>query len=70
MKILSKVKEAVQMSDFFYSTHMLRFEKEGEYRTLTGGLLSVVIIVVIVLGFANMIIDTLNMTNITTRTTV
>ena len=54
------------MTDFFYSTQLLRFQKEGEYRTFTGGLLSIGIIVAIIVGFANMIMDTLNKGTITT----
>jgi hypothetical protein len=45
---------------------MLRYEKESDYRTLTGGLLSLGIIATILTGFASMIMDTLNLTSIST----
>jgi len=61
MGILSKFKQAVKMTDFFYSSDMLRYENELEYRTLTGGILSLGIIITILIGFASMIIDTLNL---------
>lgn len=66
MKLLSLLKDLIEMNDFFYSTQLLRFKKEGEYRTLTGGILSIGIIVVIVVGFANMIMDTLKRNTFTT----
>jgi hypothetical protein len=52
------------MGDFFNSFQMLRFEKETEYRTFTGGLISVGIIITIIIAFASMIIDTVNRTTI------
>ena len=70
MKFLRMMKNMVEMSDFFYSTQMLRFQKEGEYRTLTGGLLSLGIIVTIVIGFTSMIRETLNRSSFTTSLTV
>ena len=66
MKFLRILKEAVEMSDFFYSTKLLRFQKDGEYHTVTGGILSIGIIIIIIVGFANMIISTVNRTTITT----
>jgi uncharacterized membrane protein len=43
---------------------MLRYNAETQYKTLTGGLLSISIFIFIVIGFANMISDTLNRTSI------
>ena len=54
------------MNDFFYSTQLLRFKQKGQYRTFTGGLLSLGIIVVIVIGFASMILSMLQRTTIST----
>ena len=51
----------------FYATDMLRFDKEGEYSTLTGGILSAGIIVAILVGFASMILDTLDLSVISTQ---
>ena len=43
---------------------MLRFDKEMEYRTFTGGIFSLGIIIAVLVGFANMIIDTLALNTI------
>lgn len=61
MSILKKVKHMLKASDFFYSTEMLRYDEEMEYRTLTGGIVSIGIIVTICIGFASMIMETLNL---------
>lgn len=65
--MMQRIKHLVKMTDFFYSSEMLRYEDELEYRTLTGGVLSLGIIVTILIGFASMIIDTINLTSITTQ---
>lgn len=52
------------MGDFFNSSQMLRFQKENEYRTLTGGIISICIIITIIISFASMILDTLNLSTI------
>lgn len=70
MKVLRMLKNTIEMGDFFYSTQMLRFQKEGEYRTLTGGILSIGIIITIVIGFTSMIGQTLNKSSFTTSLTV
>jgi hypothetical protein len=54
----------VKKVDFFNSFQLLRYEKETEYRTFTGGLISVAIIATIVIAFASMILDTLNRSSI------
>lgn len=51
----------------FYASDMLRYEKEGEYSTITGGIISVGIIIAILVGFASMILDTLDLSVITTQ---
>ena len=48
----------------FYSTELLRYQSNKDYRTVTGGIISLSIILMITLGFATMIIDTLNKTSI------
>jgi hypothetical protein len=52
------------MSDFFNSSQMLRFQNENEFRTLTGGIISIGIIITIIVSFASMILDTLNLSTI------
>ncbi len=57
---MQKIKDIVKMSDFFNSFQMLRYKQEAEYRTFTGGLISVGVIITIVIAFASMILDTVN----------
>lgn len=52
------------MNDLFYATEMLRYDKELEYRSFTGGLLSIAIIIAVIIGFASMILDTLSLSSI------
>lgn len=56
MGILKKVKDLIKSNDFFYSTEMLRFNEESDYKTLTGGFISLGIIIAILVGFMGMII--------------
>jgi hypothetical protein len=56
---LKKLKNLIKSSDLFYSNEMLRYENELEYKSLTGGVLSLALIVTIIIGFANMIILTM-----------
>jgi uncharacterized protein YaaQ len=46
---------------------MLRYEDAGKYRTLTGGIISLGITITIIIGFASMILDTLQLSAITTN---
>jgi archaellum biogenesis protein FlaJ (TadC family) len=57
---MQKIKDIVKMSDFFNSFHILRYKQEAEYRTFTGGLISVGVIITIIIAFASMILDTVN----------
>jgi hypothetical protein len=68
--MLEKVKRMIKCTDFFYSTEMLRYDDEEEYRTLTGGILSMGIIITTVIGFASMILQTLDLSSITTQVEV
>lgn len=64
MGFLHRLKSIFKEVDFFHSTQMLRFRGESEYKTLTGGIISVAIIIVILIGFSQMIINTLNLSSI------
>lgn len=64
MHLRTMFKNLVKMNDFFHSVQLFRYEKESDYRTFTGGLISLVIIIVITIGFAQMIISTFNLTTI------
>lgn len=61
---MERVKQLVKLSDFFNSFQMLRFNKETEYRTITGGIVSIGVIITIIIAFASMIKDTINRSTI------
>ena len=44
---------------------MLRYDNDTEYKTVTGGIITISIIILVTVGFANMISDTFNRTAIT-----
>jgi len=70
MELIKKIKALIKVNDFFYSSEMLRYNSEMEYKTLTGGFISLGIIITIVIGFASIIIDTFNLNIITTNTEI
>jgi len=70
MELIKKIKDLIKVNDFFYSSEMLRYNAEMEYKTLTGGFISLGIIITIVIGFASIIIDTINLNIITTNTEI
>lgn len=70
MGLLNRLKKLIKMNDFFYSTEMLRFNDESEYKTITGGLISLGIIIMIMAGFATMIIDTFSLNSVKSSTDI
>lgn len=50
--------------DMFYSAEMLRYNEDSNYKTVTGGLVSIGIVIVVIAGFFNMISETINRTAI------
>lgn len=64
MTVLKKLQKAIEQVDMFCSSELLHYNSETQYKTLTGGLFSISIIIFIVIGFASMISDTLNRTTI------
>jgi hypothetical protein len=69
MVFLQHFKKVIYQLDLFCSSQLLRYNSDTQYKTLTGGLLSLTIIVVIIVGFANMISNTLNRTSISSTLT-
>lgn len=65
MKLFQTLKTLVSSIDMFYSTEMLRYDSDTEYKTITGGVITLSIVVMVTVGFASMIVDTLNRTAIT-----
>jgi hypothetical protein len=63
-QIWKKVKNVLSATDYFNSSNMLRFENEDDYKTITGGIISLAIIVVIIVAFTSEILITLARTSI------
>lgn len=59
MVALKTFKRLIYQLDMFCSSELMRYQSETQYKTLTGGLLSLLIIGVVVGGFASMVADTL-----------
>lgn len=67
--LLQNIKRLIYQADLFCSSQLLRYNSDTQYNTLTGGLLSLSIISVIIIGFASMIASTLNRSTITSTIT-
>jgi hypothetical protein len=67
---LKTLKGLIYHFDMFCSSELLRYNAQTQYKTLTGGLLSVAIICVIAGGFFNMVLDTLDRSSISSSLTV
>lgn len=48
----------------FCSAEMLRYDQDSKYKTATGGLITISIVIVVIAGFFNMISETINRTAI------
>lgn len=64
MVSLKSFKKLINQVDMFCSSELLRYRSDTQHKTLTGGLLSLAIICVVVVGFASMVADTLQRTTI------
>jgi hypothetical protein len=49
----------------FYASEMLRYNNENQYKTFTGGVITLGILTTIMIAFASMIFETLDRTKIT-----
>ena len=49
---------------------MLRYNKDSQYQTVTGGIFSLVIVIVVIAGFFNMISETINRTAVSSSLNV
>lgn len=65
MSVLSVGKELVKKFDLFSSSQFLRFKSDAETKTLTGGVVSLGIMLFLTITFATMIIDTFDKVLIT-----
>ena len=65
MGVIKYLKSLLYKSDLFCSSKILRYNDEASYATITGGLISLLIITAILFGFSSLIIETVNKTSIT-----
>lgn len=57
---LKRLKQLLQPFDMFCSSQLLRYNSNTEYKTLTGGLISFLIIISMIIVFTSMVSNTLN----------
>lgn len=68
-KAIKITKQAVTKFDLFANAKLLRHSEEPEYKSFTGGILSLAVLIAIVIVFSSTVTDTLNMTNISSTST-
>lgn len=61
MKIVPKVQSLLRTFDLFSTSQFLRYQEEGEYKTASGGICSLAIIIIFGVLFLNTAIQTINM---------
>ena len=64
MKIGRGVRELLYKLDFFYQSNFLRYKDEAEYNTITGGIISFTIILLVTITFSGKVSQTLSKINI------
>jgi hypothetical protein len=64
MTVLKNIKNFILKIDLFYSTKILRYHSEPEYRTLFGGITSIILIIGLVVMFYGKVLDCINKNNI------
>lgn len=65
MKLRKCVAEAVRTFDLFSSTQLLRYKQDEDYKTVSGGLTSILVVAIFTILFAGNAIATLEKTSIT-----
>lgn len=65
MTAVNAIKELLTKFDLFSVSQFLRFKKDADAKTFTGGIISFAIILFLIITFANMILETFNKVIIT-----
>lgn len=60
-KILAKIKGLLKSRDLFTTSQLLRYKKEADYGTVTGGFVSIAVFIIFAAVFWNLAIQTANM---------
>ena len=61
MKLHSRIRELFQKFDLFSTSQFLRYQSDGDYKTASGGICSILVVTVFVALFMNTAIQTINM---------
>ena len=69
MTLLHSTRKFFKFFDLFSNSQFLRFQEEGEYKTASGGICSLIVIVIFMTLFMSTAIQTLNMEIITWSST-
>ena len=64
MKLKSCLKEMIKTCDLFSVSQFLRYKQDDSYMTVSGGIVSIVVVAVFIIFFASNAIDTINKTTI------
>ena len=67
MKFFTLTKDLLVQADLFHSAQMLRYKSDPDYKTITGGIISLITIIAVVFAFSNMIISTMERTSISSK---
>ena len=65
MNFCKQVKGFLLQADLFYSSEILKYNSETQYKTLSGAIVSLILMGAIISGFSSMIISTMERTSIT-----
>lgn len=61
MKLHSRFRELFQKFDLFSTSQFLRYQSDGDYKTASGGICSLIVLLIFVVLFMNTAIQTVNM---------
>lgn len=64
MKIFGILRKLINQADFFSTTELIRYREEPDFKTFTGGIFSIAIIVVLATIFGNMSLSAVRRENI------
>lgn len=69
-KIKGKLHDLVEECDLFCSPISLRYKNDNDYKTLTGGIVSILLIILFLIVFYQKSMETLRLSNIISSTTI
>jgi hypothetical protein len=67
MSCIKSFRQLLVKFDFFPATQLLRYKGSTEYRTATGGIFTILIIIIFCILFFNALLDIVNKKNVTLK---